>query len=193
MVRRILCLVCFFAFIVCFAPSVVAVEAAESDGTPVESTVESTAVQATDGDTTDSVADIDSSSRAAVVPRGQLSSGYYIVCDSPLGDGLRYYVDADYRDCLALNSAGVLINASQSTVYLYCPNYPDVSISAGRWSSFQIRESGYNTRDFVTSNYQDSNIVLDSVSPALPSTSIILCVLLVVCLLGFLVLFLRVR
>lgn len=67
---------------------------------------------------------------------------------SSLGD-IRLYLPAEFdKDTLQLRD-GELFNVSNSTVYLFCPDYPEYTFSASRWNTVTYRTSGaqYQTAD----------------------------------------------
>lgn len=123
---------------------------------------------------------------------GGIVGGYYFVCDCALGDGVKFWVPADFAvGSITLDSSGALVNMTNSTIYLM----PDDSrlnsnytIQAPRFSSFLYRRdaSGYSWSDLAISNITDTNISwLDDTPHALPLPSymvIVICVL----ILGFL-------
>lgn len=68
----------------------------------------------------------------------------YIVVDSALGE-IRLYFPSGVSPSAFVVSKGALINMSNSTIYLYCPEYPDYTFSASRFSPLSYRADNYNT------------------------------------------------
>ena len=83
----------------------------------------------------------------------ELSGGYYVVGDSAIGQDLTFYVPSDYATGSLTYSGGYLFNLTSSSVYLYCPDYPDYTIYAPRFSVFQ-----YRTNDNYGTTYQPLNL-----------------------------------
>lgn len=83
----------------------------------------------------------------------ELSGGYYVVGDSAIGQDLTFYVPSDYATGSLTYSGGYLFNLTASSVYLYCPDYPDYTIYAPRFSVFQ-----YRTNDNYGTSYQPLNL-----------------------------------
>lgn len=110
----------------------------------------------------------------------ELSGGYYLTGDSALGKGLTFYIPSDYAEgCLTYDSSGNLFNISQSTIYLYCVEYPDYTISASRFSGFQYRQSsggGYTSQDLNLKNIADTNVQIFDDHPltALSTSSLLI-------------------
>ena len=106
---------------------------------------------------------------------GGIVGGYYIVADCALGQGVKFWVPADFaQGSITMDSSGSLVNMTNSTIYLM----PDDSslnssytIQAPRFSSFQYRRdaSGYGWSDLDISNISDTNIsLLDDTPQAVP-------------------------
>lgn len=114
----------------------------------------------------------------------ELAGGYYITGDSSLGKGLTFYVPADYAaGSLTYDSSGNLFNLTSSSIYLYCPDYPEYTIYASRFSGFQYRRSsGYDYVDLRLSNVTDTNVEIfeDSPAPAVNSNFLLVMILAVV-------------
>lgn len=87
----------------------------------------------------------------------ELSGGYYVVGDSAIGQDLTFYVPSDYATGSLTYSGGYLFNLTASSVYLFCPDYPDYTIYAPRFSVFQ-----YRTNDNYGTSYQPLNLQLIS-------------------------------
>lgn len=114
-----------------------------------------------------------------VLAAGELAGGYYFVADTALGNGLRFYVPADFASgSLTYDSSGYLFNLTSSSIYLYCPDYPDYTIYAPRFSGFQYRPasgSGYTYVDLNVHDISDTNVELLQEDPALlPDTKVLL-------------------
>ena len=96
---------------------------------------------------------------AALAGSDLFAGGYWFVCDCVLGYDLTFYVPADWADGqLTLNSSGAPVNMSNNTVYAYCPDFPDYTFSAARFSTFTYRASNYNTVDLNVTSISDTNI-----------------------------------
>lgn len=113
----------------------------------------------------------------------ELAGGYYFVADSALGSGLTFYVPSGYAaESFTYDESGYLFNLTSSTIYLYCPDYPDYTISASRFSGFTYRAgSGYTSTDLNLTNVTDTNIqilVSDPV-PAIADSTVLLLILVV--------------
>lgn len=126
---------------------------------------------------------------AVPVLGAELSGGYYITGDSALGKSLTFYVPSDYAaGSLTYDENGYLFNLTSSSVYLYCPDYPDYTIYASRLSGFQYRtDSGYGSSyvDLNLTNVTDTNVDIMSSSPAPAiSSSVLLVMILAVCIVG---------
>lgn len=126
---------------------------------------------------------------------GGIVGGYYFVADCALGQGVKFWVPADFSaGSITLDASGGLVNMTNSTIYLM----PDDSslnsvytIQAPRFSSFLYRRdaSGYTWSDLNISNISDTNISwLDDTVQAvpLPSYFVLIASILVI---GFLALF----
>lgn len=120
-----------------------------------------------------------------VVPAlgAELAGGYYITGDSALGNDLTFYVPADYASgSLTYDSSGNLFNLTSSNVYLYCPDFPDYTIYAPRFSVFQYRTDGGYGSTYVDLNLSDVShtnveILEDSPSMVISSDMLLMCVL----------------
>lgn len=117
-----------------------------------------------------------------------LSGGSYFVADSALGNALVFYVPVDYLNKLAYTSNGDLFNLSASSVYLYCPSFPDYTIYAQRFSKFQFRpnSSGYSYADCNFTNVDPVavSILQNADKPIISTDTLIIGVLAVMVLLG---------
>lgn len=98
----------------------------------------------------------------------ELQGGFYIVADCSLGSGVRFYVPASAAEgCFTYDSSGNLFNISNSTIYLYSPDYPDYTFSASRFSGFQYRTDGYNTVALNIRNITETNIQIYTENPVI--------------------------
>lgn len=101
-----------------------------------------------------------------------LAGGYYITGDSALGDGLTFYIPSNFvSGSLTYDENGYLFNLTSSSIYLYCPDYPDYTIYASRFSGFQYRtDSNYGTTylDLNLTNITAANVEILEESPELP-------------------------
>lgn len=118
----------------------------------------------------------------------ELAGGYYIVGDCALGKGLTFYVPSNYAvGSFTYDSSGNLFNLTNSTVYIYCAQYPGTTVYARRFEPFIYNtENGYNTyADLRLTNISDTNVEIFSESPRLAlSDTNILVMILSVCLVG---------
>lgn len=62
---------------------------------------------------------------------------------------------------------GMLYNTTNSTIYLYCPDYPDYSFSASRFQNVTYRTSGsaYNSYDLSGVSIERSSVTLSQILP----------------------------
>lgn len=114
-----------------------------------------------------------------------LAGGYYITGDSAIGQDLTFYVPADFASgSLTYDSSGNLFNLTNSSIYLYCPDYPEYTIYAARFSGFQYRQSsgaGYQYQDLKLRNVSAANVeILDDSPTRTFSDNTLLYVILVV-------------
>lgn len=147
-----LAICCALAFSVCAAPS-----DGLGDGAEVLDS-ESASVPASDS-TEDSVNPVDSvladaydSPALLISSGGDTDAGCWFVATSAFGAGAshRFYFDKQYASgSLIMDSLGFLWNNTQSSIYLYCPDYPDYIIYAPRFGYFQYRtnDNNYNWSD----------------------------------------------
>lgn len=126
---------------------------------------------------------------------GGIVGGYYFVADCALGQGVKFWVPADFSEgSITLDASGGLVNMTNSTIYLM----PDDStlnssytIQAPRFSSFLYRRdaSGYVWSDLDISNISDTNISwLDDTPQAVPQSSYFVLIASIL-IIGFLALF----
>lgn len=86
----------------------------------------------------------------------ELSGGYYLIGDSALGNDRTFYVPSDYAaGSLTYDSSGNLFNLTANSIYLYCPDYPDYTIYAPRFSEFQYRSGTGSSYNYVDLNLHD--------------------------------------
>lgn len=106
---------------------------------------------------------------AVPVLGADLAGGYYITGDSDMGQDLTFYVPADFATgSLTYDSSGNLFNLTNSSIYLYCPDYPEYQIYAARFSGFQFRQSsgaGYQYQDLNLRNVTAANVEILEDSP----------------------------
>lgn len=87
------------------------------------------------------------------------TGGYWFVCDCALGYDLKFYIPSDWSSGqFALDTSGAPVNMSNSTVYAYCPDYPDYTFSAARFSNFVYRANNYSNLDLNITDISDTNI-----------------------------------
>lgn len=104
----------------------------------------------------------------APVLAADLQGGYYMVADSALGTRT-FYVPSDFAsNCITFDENGYAFNLTGSSIYLYCPDYPNYTIYAPRLSVFQYRNNdvGYNYQDLNLRNVSDTNVVFLEESPS---------------------------
>ena len=116
----------------------------------------------------------------------ELAGGYYVTGDSTMGNDLTFYVPSDYAvGCLTYDESGYLFNLTSSSIYLYCPDYPEYTIYAPRFSGFQWRSgsgSSYNYSDLNLKNITAGNVEIleDSPSMALSYNMLLVLILAVI-------------
>lgn len=105
---------------------------------------------------------------AAPALAADLDGGYYFVADSSLGSGLKFYIPSDYAEgSLTYNDSGYLFNLTSSSIYLYCPDHPNYTIYASRFSPFQYRiGSGFDYAALNLRNISDTNVEIYDSDPA---------------------------
>lgn len=81
---------------------------------------------------------------AAAVDDGTFDSFQYIDIESNLGQITLYFPRGTSPSSFVISS-GALVNMSNSTIYLYCPQYPEYTFSASRFGPLSYRQSGYDT------------------------------------------------
>lgn len=127
----------------------------------------------------------------AVNSAGGVSGGYYIVVDCALGNGVKFWIPADFKSGSLAYSDDGLVNMTNSTIYLLPDDsrFDDYIISAGRFSTFQYRRTNYGNYDWADlaiRDVTDSNIsFLDDTPQALPDDALMVMVV-VLLLLGIL-------
>lgn len=90
---------------------------------------------------------------------GSLSGGYFFDCNCSLGNGIRFYVPVEWaQDALAIDSTGAPVNMSNSTVYAYCPAFPEYTFSASRFNTFTYRGDGLQSTELGITSVTESNI-----------------------------------
>lgn len=101
------------------------------------------------------------------VAASSLSGGYYLTADSALGVHT-FYVPSEFASgSLTYDSSGNLFNLTDSSIYLYCPDYPGYSIYAPRFSGFQYRRDsgGYSYADLYIHDINSTNVEIYAASP----------------------------
>ena len=126
---------------------------------------------------------------AVPVLGAELSGGYYITGDSAMGNGLTFYVPSDYAaGSLTYDSSGNLFNLTANSIYLYCPDYPDYTIYAPRFSGFQYRSgtgAGYSYLDLNLRNVSADNVEIFEKDPSpLYGTDVVSVMILAVLIIG---------
>lgn len=115
---------------------------------------------------------------------GSLSGGYYFDCNCSLGNGIRFYVPVEWaQDAFAIDSSGAPVNMSSSTVYAYCPAFPEYTFSASRFNTFTYRGDGLQSTELRVTSVTESNIDFLKDTVSYPSDQEIL--ILIFCLLFF--------
>lgn len=96
---------------------------------------------------------------AALAGSDTFTGGYWFVCDCALGYDLKFYIPSDWAsDQFTLDASGAPVNMSNSTVYAYCPDFPDYTFSCSRFSSFVYRQNNYSNEDLKITKISDTNI-----------------------------------
>ena len=135
-------------FVVAVALFAVPVSAAELDATEPVPTVAD-----------DVITNIPDELPVPLLISGDLSGGYYFVCDTSLGNQMKFYVPVEWaHDAFAVDSSGALVNMSTNTCYIYCPELSTYTFSAARFGTFTFRATNYNTTDLEITNITDTNI-----------------------------------
>lgn len=142
------CLVCFALLLCCvFGLAVGAAPALAA------SSVSDPAVGVSDSSTIPTETDSVSASDPVFVPdsgtalsdvAGEFSDLAYMDVSCNLGD-LRLYLPHGVELAVMQVRDGLLYNVSNTTVYLYCPDYPGYTFSASRFSPVMYRADGYNS------------------------------------------------
>lgn len=92
---------------------------------------------------------------------GDLTGGYYFVCDCTFGDDIKFYVPVEWaHDAFSIDSSGALVNLSTSTCYAYCPNYPDYTFYCSRLNTFVYRRDSSTIYDLEVTKVTDTNMSL---------------------------------
>lgn len=106
---------------------------------------------------------------AAAPPTGtEFDSLAYFDISCDLGD-IRLYLPYGV-DLNSIQLQGrMLYNVTNSTIYLYCPDYPDTTFQAARFQNVTYRHSGtgYQTQDLSGVSIQDTQHNFDSLVPVL--------------------------
>lgn len=142
-----------------FSLALVFVLALPVNATEVSSDESIPAVSETVPSETDPVGQIQLGDPALYTIGGSLSGGYFFDCNCSLGNGIRFYVPVEWsQDALAIDSTGAPVNMSNSTVYAYCPAFPEYTFSASRFNTFTYRGDGLQSTELGITSVTESNI-----------------------------------
>lgn len=85
---------------------------------------------------------------------------FSFTADCDLGSDLEFIVPVGVQEgSLLITESGDIVNMSNSTIYLYCPAYPDYTFSLSRFSGVTYRsDSGYNSVSLVLSDVSYSPV-----------------------------------
>lgn len=104
----------------------------------------------------------------------------YVIGDCSLGNDLRFDIPADVDQGDLIVKDGVLFNATSSTIYLYCDDYPSYSFRLTSFSGLEYRTDNYS--------YTSVPLMVDGVpfvSPRLTDVilfcTLLVCALLIIC------------
>lgn len=133
---------------------------------------------------TESVSQIQLGDPALYSISGSLSGGYYFDCNCNLGTNLRFYVPVEWaQDALAVDSSGAPVNMSSSTLYLYCPAFPEYTFSAARFNTINYRGDGNQNTELRITSVTNSNINFLEDTAGYPGTQklgvLVVCLLLI--------------
>lgn len=99
-------------------------------------------------------------SAAAVIDSGLEGLASWEVASSQLGN-ITLYAAADTNSAAIRIYENTFVNYNNSTVYFYCPEYPDYQFSASRFSPVYYRSDGsYNSTLLTINSIQVSSIDL---------------------------------
>ena len=154
------CVVLCGAVAVSASPVETAAVSDETVALSAESTDETEAVVDSGGDTAAGTSD-DAAAFALSGADTEFENLAYYDISCSLGD-IRLYLPYDVdRDALQLQD-GKLVNLSNSTLYLYCPEYPSYTFSASRFQSVVYRvDSSYTSVDLGEVELVESGGVSD--------------------------------
>lgn len=106
----------------------------------------------------------------------------YVVGDCSLGDDLRFEIPANYEHGDLIEKDGQLFNATSSTIYIYCDEYPEYSFRLSSFSGVEYRTSANNY------NYTSMPITIDygpvlrpALSDVLLFGTLVISALLIIC------------
>lgn len=98
----------------------------------------------------------------------ELDAGYRFTADCALGNDIEFFIPtSNAAGSLTYDSSGNLFNLSSSTIYLYCPAYPDYTFSAGRFSEFTYRRTNYESASLNLCNVRTNNVEIFTEDPVL--------------------------
>lgn len=104
---------------------------------------------------------VNSGSGAVLVSVSDTFEGFqYIVVDSSLGEITLYFPHGVSPSSFVV-SKGALINMSNSTIYLYSPEFPDYTFSASRFSPLSYRADNYSTTVLSSVSIVDQSYSVD--------------------------------
>lgn len=153
MVCFALLLCCVFGLAVCAAPAL----AASSVSDPTVGVSDSSTIPTeTDSVSASDPVSVSDSGTALSVGAGEFSDLAYLDLSCNLGD-LRLYLPHGVELAAMQVRDGLLYNVSNSTIYLYCPDYPGYTFSSSRFSPVMYRADGY-------SSYTLSDVVISASS-----------------------------
>lgn len=106
----------------------------------------------------------------------------YVIGDCSLGNDLRFEIPANYEYGDLIDKDGFLFNATSSTIYIYCDDYPAYSFRLTSFSGVEYRTAASNY------SYTDLPLKLDRspvLRPALADVilfgTILISALLIIC------------
>lgn len=125
-----------------------------------------------------------SAATTAVIANNKLQRLASLSVTCQLGD-ITLYLPYGLDAGAVLLEGDALLNMTDSTVYLYCPEFPDYVFSASRFGAFSYRDSQASSYQTVQLIVSDSHTLSDSVE------SVLVCIVVVYLMLSVLVSFWR--